>query len=260
MLRAFSTAATGMSAQEQIVNAIANNLANVNTTGFKKSHMDFHDLMYIHLKKPGTRTDETSLSPTGLEIGGGVKAASTLKVFTAGELENTGRPMDLAILGDGFFQVTMPDGSTQYTRDGSIRIDANGSMVTSGGYMLEPSITIPPDWKSLNIGKDGTVTVNSAGTLTEVGQINLAKFPNPSGLSSMGGNLYAETPASGTPTTGTPGQSGIGALEQGFLEKSNVQMATELVKLITAQRAYEVNAKAIKSGNDMLQSANQILR
>lgn len=261
MLRAFSTAATGMTAQQLIVDVVANNLANINTNGFKRSQMDFQDLMYVKLHPAGTEIESGTILPTGLEIGSGVKAASTLKVFTPGELENTGRNLDLAIQGDGFFQVTIADGSMRYTRDGSLRIDADGSLVTASGYKLEPSISIPADWMNLQVGRDGTVSVMTPGsdTPTSVGQIQLARFSNPSGLSSEGGNLLSETEASGTATVGNPNSDGIGALEQGFLEKSNVQMVQELVRLITAQRAYEINARAIKAGDEMLTTANRLI-
>ncbi len=250
-----------MTAQQQIVDVIANNLANINTNGFKKSQMDFQDLMYVKMQRAGTEIESGTNLPTGLEIGSGVKAASTLKIFTPGELENTGRSLDVAIQGDGFFQVTLGDGSKRYTRDGSLRIDADGSLTTTSGYKLEPAITIPADWTDIQIGRDGTVSVMTPGsdTATNVGQIQLAKFSNPSGLSSEGGNLFSETEASGTPTVNNPNDGGVGALEQSFLEKSNVQMVQELVRLITAQRAYEINSKAIKAGDEMLSTANRLV-
>ena len=261
MLRAFSTSATGMTAQQQIVDVIANNLANINTNGFKRSQMDFQDLMYVKLQRAGTEIESGTNLPTGMEIGSGVKAASTLKVFSAGELENTDRDLDVAIQGDGFFQVTMSDGSKRYTRDGSLRIDSGGNLVTASGYKLDPAITIPADWTSISVGRDGTVSVMTPGASTPstVGQIQLARFANPSGLSSEGGNLYVETEGSGTASVGTPGDSGLGSLEQGSLEKSNVQMVHELVRLITAQRAYEINSRAIKAGDEMLTTANQLI-
>lgn len=261
MLRAFSTSATGMTAQQQIVDVIANNLANINTNGFKKSQMDFQDLMYIQLRRPGGEVESGTQSPTGLEIGSGVKSAATLKVFTNGELENTGRNLDLAIQGDGFFQVSMPDGSTRYTRDGSLRPDANGTLVTASGYVIEPSISLPQGWKSVSVGRDGTVSVSVAGsdTMQTIGTIQLARFSNPSGLSSEGGNLYSATDASGTAVVGAGGTNGLGFIESGFVERSNVQMVTELVRLITAQRAYEINSRAIKAGDEMLTTANRML-
>lgn len=261
MLRAFSTAATGMSAQQMIVDTIANNLANINTVGYKRSQVDFQDLVYLQLQEAGRETAAGVIAPSGLEVGSGVRPASTLKVFTQGEAENTERNLDIMIEGDGFLKVTVPGGETRYTRDGSLRINAAGNLVTSSGYSLEPAVTIPPNWRSISIGTDGTVSVFAGATTTAtvVGQIQLVRFPNPSGLRAEGGNLLAETPASGTPITGTGGQDGMGTVRQGFLERSNVQMVQELVNLITAQRAYEINSRAIKSGDEMLRTANQLI-
>ena len=260
MLRAFSTAATGMTAQQMIVDVIANNLANISTVGFKRSQVDFQDLMYMKLKEPGREISSGVTAPSGFEIGSGVSPASTLKVFTTGELENTGRSLDVAIQGDGFFQVTGPGGVTRYTRAGSLRLDADGTMVTAGGYAIEPAITVSSDTIAVSVAEDGTVTLKKGdGTSSSAGQITLARFPNPSGLSSEGGNLLAETGASGTATTATPGEGGAGMLQQNFLEKSNVQMVTELVNLITAQRAYETNSRAIKAGDEMLTTANRLV-
>ena len=250
-----------MTAQQMIVDTIANNLANINTVGFKRSQVDFHDLMYVKLKEAGRESAAGVTAPSGFEIGSGVSPGSTLKVFTPGEMENTSRSLDVAIQGDGFLQVSLPGGGTRYTRDGALRVNASGQMVTAAGYALEPSITIPADARSVSIGGDGTVTVfvGSSNTPQSAGQISLAKFANPSGLSSEGGNMLAETAASGTPSTGTAGQNGLGELQQGFLERSNVQMVTELVNLITAQRAYEINSRAIKAGDEMLTTANRMV-
>jgi len=259
MLRAFSTAATGMSAQQMMLDVTANNLANINTAGFKRSQIDFQDLLYVKMKESGAEVASGMKSPSGMEIGSGVRAASTVKVFSGGELVDTGRSLDLAILGDGFIQVALPNGDTRYTRDGSLQKNADGQLVTNTGYAIEPAITIPTDAVAVDIGKDGSVNVTAAsGTQSVVGTIQLARFPNPSGLSSEGGNLLAGTEASGTPTTGTAGESGFGTIQAGFLEKSNVQMVTELVNLITAQRAYEVNSRAIKAGDEMLRNAIQV--
>ncbi len=254
MLRAFSTAATGMTAQQTIVDTIANNLANINTSGFKRSQVDFQDLMYLKIQEPDT------VAPSGFEIGSGVRAASTMKVFTQGEMDNTGGQLDVSIQGDGFFQVSV-GGKTLYTRDGSFRRDSKGTLVTSGGYTIEPAITIPQDARSIGIGPDGTVSVFSGSNSapTTLGQITLVRFANPSGLTSEGRNLLAETPASGSPIAGIASQNGFGAIQQGFLERSNVQMVTELVNLITAQRAYEINSRAIKAGDDMLTTANRLI-
>ena len=259
MLRAFATAATGMEAQQMIVDTISNNLANMNTVGFKRSQVDFQDLMYVKLLESGREMTAGVKAPTGFEIGSGVRPAGTLKVFSQGELENTGRNLDVAIMGDGFLQVAAAGGA-RYTRDGSLRINGEGQLVTSSGFPVEPAITIPADASSISIGSDGTVstTSGSSQTSTVVGTLTLVRFANPAGLSSEGGNLFAETPASGTPTTGAAGQNGMGTIQQGFLERSNVQMISELVNLITAQRAYEINSRAIKAGDDMLQAANRL--
>ncbi len=260
MLRAFSTSATGMAAQQMIVDTIANNLANINTVGFKRSQMDFQDLMYLRQAEAGRETASGVVAPTGLEIGSGVRPNSTLKVYTQGEMENTGRNLDLAIEGDGFFQVSA-GGQTRYTRDGALRTNADGQLVTASGFTLEPAITIPTNARSVSVGRDGTVSVftGSSNAATVVGTIALVRFANPSGLSNEGGNLLSETPASGSAIVGTAGSDGMGAVQQGFLERSNVQMVTELVSLITAQRAYEINSRAIKAGDDMLRTANGLI-
>ncbi|KPL25247.1 MAG: flagellar basal-body rod protein FlgG [Phycisphaerae bacterium SM1_79] len=261
MLRAFSTAATGMSAQQMMVDTIANNLANINTTGFKRSQINFGELLYVTMQEPGTEVASGINSPGGLEIGSGVRVISTVKVYTPGELQNTERNLDIAISGDGFLQVTLPSGDIRYTRDGALQLNANGELVTMTGYILEPAITVPTDAVSVSIAKDGGVNVTDpSGTSSVVGTLQLVRFPNPSGLLSEGDNLLAETLASGTPTTGTAGEAGFGTIQSGFLEKSNVQMVTELVNLITAQRAYEINSRAIKVGDDMLRTANEIVR
>ena len=261
MLRAFSTSATGMAAQQTMVDVIANNLANINTTGFKKSQVAFQDLLYIKLKDAGAEVVSGLKSPTGLEVGSGVRTSATVRVFTGGELQSTNRPLDIAISGEGFLQVSMPNGDIRYTRDGSLQRNADGELVTTTGYRIEPAISIPIDAASVDIGKDGSVNVkDAAGTQSVVGTIELARFPNPTGLSAEGENLFAETQASGTATPGTAGDSGYGIILAGFLEKSNVQMITELVNLITAQRAYETNSRAIRAGDEMLRQANQIAR
>ena len=261
MLRAFSTAATGMTAQQTIVDVIANNLANISTVGFKRSQVDFQDLMNVRLQEPAREIASGITAPSGVEIGSGVRPASTLKVFTQGEMENTGRQLDVAIEGDGFFQVTMPDGSARFTRDGALRLNADGTIVTASGFSIDPSISIPSDARAISIGRDGTISVfsGSDNTPSTVGQLALGRFANPSGLSSEGGNLLAETPSSGSPTSGTPGSGGMGAIQQAFLERSNVQMVNELVNLITAQRAYEINSRAIKAGDEMLTTANRLI-
>ena len=259
MLRAFSTAATGMNAQQMMVDVTANNLANINTSGFKRSQIDFQDLLYVKMKEAGAEVVSGVKSPGGMELGSGVRASSTVKVFTPGELVSTGRNLDLSILGDGFLQVVLPNGDKRYSRDGALQKNADGQLVTATGYTIEPAITVPSDATAIDIGRDGSVNVTAAaGTQSVVGTIQLVRFLNPSGLSSEGDNLLAETQASGTPTTGKAGENGFGIIQAGFLEKSNVQMVTELVNLITAQRAYEVSSRAIKTGDDMLRNAIQI--
>jgi flagellar basal-body rod protein FlgG len=249
-----------MNAQQMIVDTIANNLANLNTVGFKRSQVDFQDLVYVQLEEAGREVASGVKAPSGLEIGCGVRPASTLKVYTQGEADNTERNLDVMIEGDGFLQVTLPSGETRYTRDGSLRINADGRLVTAAGYVLEPSVSIPRDWRSISIGQDGTVTAFvSDGSATQVGQLQLARFANASGLRAEGENLLAETPASGSATTGTGGQDGLGRFRQGFLERSNVQMVRELVNLITAQRAYEINSRAIRAGDEMLTTANRLI-
>ncbi len=251
MLRAFSTAATGMTAQQMLVDVIANNLANINTTGFKRSQVNFEDLMYTKLNEP------SEMEPSGFEVGNGVSPGSTVKVFTPGEMHNTGRDLDVAIQGDGFFKVTAVNGNIRYTRDGALRMNANGDLVTSAGHLF--GITIGTDVVSISIATNGTISVFDGTNTTSPGQLRLSRFPNPSGLSSQGGNLFAETGASGSATEGDPGTSGYGGLQQHFLEKANVQMVTELVNLIMAQRAYEINSRAIKAGDEMLTTANRLI-
>jgi len=258
MLRAFSTAATGMSAQQMMVDVTANNLANINTNGFKRSQIEFQDLLYVKMREAGAEVASGLVAPTGLETGSGVRAGSTTKVFTNGELVNTSRSLDIAISGEGFLQVSMPNGDTKYTRDGALETNADGQLVTSTGYEIQPAITIPSDATAVSIATDGSVNVTTDSGTSSVGTIQLVRFINPAGLSSDGDNLLSETEASGTATTGTAGENGFGTIQAGFLEKSNVQMVTELVNLITAQRAYEVNSRTIKAGDDMLQNAIQI--
>ncbi|WP_437192238.1 flagellar basal-body rod protein FlgG [Planctomicrobium sp. SH527] len=265
MLRALYTSATGMKAQELLIDNTANNLANVNTTGFKRSNLSFADLLYSTLKQPGTDVATGQQSPTGLQIGSGVRAVGTAKVFTPGNIEQTNNPLDVSVEGDGFFSVQLPNQQTRYTRAGAFRMDATGQLVTPDGYLLNPPITIQNgvDLTTLNIGTDGTISASLAGTpdsVVTLGQIQLARFSNPAGLSSEGGNLYAATPASGTPTLANPGTNGMGFLRQGALEGSNVEVVTELIGLISAQRAYEINSRAIRAGDEMLSTSANIVR
>jgi flagellar basal-body rod protein FlgG len=260
MLRSLSTAATGMDAQQTKLDVTANNIANVSTPGFKKSRAEFEDLMYQTVMQPGTSTGANTQTPTGLQIGMGVRVVDTQREHSEGDLQQTGNQLDLAIQGNGFFGVTLPSGQLAYTRNGSMKMDATGKLVTSDGYALTSSITIPPDATSVTIGVDGTVTaaVATSAQPVQVGQIQLVNFPNPAGLASMGANMYSETGSSGTATTGTPGQNGIGTLQQGSLEGSNVSVVTEMVDLIAGQRAYDVNSRVIKAADEMMQETAQL--
>ncbi len=259
MLRAFSTAATGMTAQQKMVDVIANNLANVNTNGFKRSQVNFQDLLYTQMIEPGVEVSSGITAPVGLEIGNGVRVGDTTKVFSPGEVENTGNNLDVAIQGNGLFQVTAPTGELRYTRDGSFHINGSGELVNAMGYTL--GITGLGEAKKVEIGADGTVTsFDATGSASSAGSIQLANFSNTAGLRSEGNNLFSETTASGTATLGTAGTTGLGTLQSRFLEKANVQMVTELVNLIKAQRAYEMNSRAIRAGDDMLRTANDVVR
>ena len=262
MIKAMRTAASGMMAQQMNVDTISNNLANVNTTGYKKSKIEFQDVLYQNIRKAGTATSIGTEAPTDLAIGYGTRAVSTNRQFTSGDLSLTGNPLDLAISGDGFFQIQHPDGTTVYTRDGALKVSGEGEIVTSDGYRLVPNISIPEDTTSVAIGGDGSVQVMQFGNdePVEVGQIELARFINPSGLEAIGGNLLVHTAASGDPITDVPTQSGLGKLDQGYLEMSNVKVVDEMVNMIVAQRAYEMNSKAITTSDDMAQIANNLKR
>jgi flagellar basal-body rod protein FlgG len=258
-MKAMQTAATGMEAQTLRIDTIANNLANADTTGFKKSQVDFAELMYITMRWPGGGSTQDTQAPTGLQVGSGVFPVSTLKIFTEGTVTSTAGDLDMAISGPGFFQVDTPSGAVKYTRDGNFRAGPDGVVVNSQGYPLYPQLSIPQDTKAISIGSDGTVTVQAADdSITNIGQIQLASFRNPAGLSSEGANLMAETVASGPPLTGNPGTGGYGELKQGYLEMSNVEVVNELVDLIVAQRTYELNSKVVKAGDHILQTTNQI--
>ncbi len=260
MIKALYTSATGMKAHQFLLDVVANNLANVNTSGYKRVQANFQDLLYDKMVAAGVESSSGLEMPTGLQVGSGVRVVSTSKVFSQGVPENTGRPLDLSIQGAGFFQVTHPDGSTVYTRDGSFQLSSTGEFVTSEGLKLDPAITIANDAVSIGVGSDGTVSVqDSTGAIQSSGQITLTNFPNPAGLESMGKNLYRETTASGSPISGTAGQDGIGEIIQGFLESSNVEVVTEMVNIIIAQRAYETSSKAIKASDTMLSTTNRLV-
>lgn len=262
MIRALWTAASGMQSQQKNLDVVANNLANVNTAGFKKSRADFQDLMYQNLKTSGAPSTNATQVPTGIQIGLGSRLAAVTKVFTPGDFTQTGNELDMAIEGDGFYQIQLPDGGTGYSRSGAFKKDSTGRVVTSDGYPLLPAISIPSNATKVNIGTDGTVSVMQAGqnTPTQVGNIQLASFSNPSGLSAQGKNLFLPTDASGAATTGTPGQTGLGTIAQGFLEMSNVSVMEEMVNMIVGQRAYEINSKAVQASDEMLQTANNLRR
>jgi flagellar basal-body rod protein FlgG len=262
MIRAMYTSATGMNAQETNIDVISNNLANVNTTGFKKSRADFQDLMYQYVVEPGAPTSQSTINPSGIQVGLGVKTAAVQKVFTQGDLVSTGNQLDLAIEGDGFFQVTRPDGTLAYSRSGALQLNQNGELVTSEGYLIAPGITLPADAQGVTVGKDGIVSVRQPGTAvpTQVGQITPVRFPNNGGLRAMGYNLYEETLASGAPVIGIFGQQGYGNLSQGFLESSNVSVVEQVVNMITAQRAYEASSKGITTADEMLSQAINLKR
>lgn len=249
-------AKTGLNAQQTEMDVISNNIANASTTGFKSSRASFQDLIYQNQGQPGAQTTEQTESPSGLMLGTGVKISGTEKLFTQGNVESTGNSLDVAIQGNGFLQVTLPDGTLAYTRDGSLQMDENGQLVTSDGYPISPSITIPANTTSITIGTDGTVSATSNGstTATQVGNLQLATFINPAGLQPMGQNLYLETLSSGAPETGQPGLDGLGTLDQGSLESSNVNVVEQMVSMIETQRTYEMNSKVISADDDMLQN------
>ncbi len=249
-----------MEAQQLNLNTIANNLANANTTGYKRSKIEFQDLLYQKAKTAGADAGGGNVTPTGIELGNGSKVVSTAKVFTQGQLKQTGEKMDLAIEGDGFFEVQRADGTRAYTRDGSLKIDGQGKVVTSNGYQLLSGFQpIAAGSTGVTISSGGEVTVTSAGGNQNF-RIQLARFANPAGLRSLGGNLYEETPASGSPETGNPTEAGFGGVNQGFIETSNVNVVEEMVNMIQAQRAYEINSKSIQTSDEMLEKANQIKR
>jgi len=252
---------TGLEAQQTRMAVISNNLANVNTTGFKKSRAIFEDLLYQNIRQVGAQSAQDTTLPTGLQIGTGVRTVATEKTHTQGSILQTGNSLDMAVSGRGFFQVLRPDGSITYTRDGSFKLDSTGQLVTSGGYPLEPSISIPEDALSVTVGIDGTVSVLQPGNATpsQVGNVTLADFINPVGLDPIGENQFRESLSSGSPIVGTPGTSGVGILSEGSLETSNVNVVEELVGMIETQRAYEMNSKAISTTDQMLQRLMQDL-
>ncbi|HET6599877.1 MAG TPA: flagellar basal-body rod protein FlgG [Burkholderiaceae bacterium] len=260
MMRSLWISKTGMEAQQTQLDAISNNLANASTNGYKRSHAVFEDLMYQNLRQAGANsTDQTTL-PTGLQIGLGTRAVAISRNFSQGNLQQSSNSLDVAVSGQGFFELQMPDGTTGYTRDGSFKVNSQGQLVTNNGYTVQPGINIPANATSVTIGNDGTVSVvlPTQTTPQTVGNLQLSNFINPAGLDPKGQNIYAETAASGAPNNGTPGQNGLGILQQGFVETSNVNVVAELVNMIQTQRAYELNSKAIKTSDEMLQRLGQL--
>ncbi|MBX9582088.1 MAG: flagellar basal-body rod protein FlgG [Gemmataceae bacterium] len=263
MIKALFTSSTGMNAQSTALDNTANNLANVNTTGFKRGETTFQDLVYVTAQAPGTTAAQGLELPVGLQVGSGSRVSGITKTFTQGGLVATQNPLDVAIEGQGFFQVLLPNGEIRYTRDGALRVNATGTLVTSDGFFVSPQITIPAQATQVTIGTDGTVSAITAGATnatTVLGQLTLTRFLNPSGLLAEGRNLLAETAASGPPIIATPGQNGVGFVQQGFLERSNVDVVTELVSLIITQRAYEFNTRAVRTADNMLASTTDLIR
>ncbi|MBI5918068.1 MAG: flagellar basal-body rod protein FlgG [Nitrosomonadales bacterium] len=260
MIRSLWISKTGLDAQQTQMDVIANNLANVNTNGFKRSRAVFEDLLYQTLRQPGAQSSQQTQIPSGLQIGTGVRPISAERIHTQGNLQQTGNNLDVAVNGAGFFSVLLPDGTTGYTRDGSFQTDNQGQLVTGNGYVVQPAITIPANTTSLTIGTDGIVSVTQAGVVAPVqlGQLQLTTFINSAGLQSQGGNIYVETASSGTPATSTPGVNGAGLLNQGYVETSNVNVVEEMVNMIQAQRAYEINSKSIQASDQMLQRLTQL--
>lgn len=262
MIRALYSAATGMNAQQTNIDVISNNLANVNTTGFKKSRADFQDLIYQYVQEPGSPSSQTTTRPSGIQVGLGVKTAAVQKIFTQGDLTSTGNQLDIAIEGDGFFQVIRPDGTLVYSRAGSLQLNQNGQIVTSDGFPVAPGLTIPLDSLGVTFGQDGTVSVKQPNNVNpvQIGQILAVRFPNNSGLRAVGQSFYEDTLASGPPVTGIFSENGFGRINQGFLETSNVSVVEQVVNMITAQRAYEASSKGITTADEMLSQAINLKR
>lgn len=262
MLKALYTASTGMLAQQTQIDTTSNNIANVNTIGYRKQRAEFADLMYQVSEYAGTATSSTTNSPTGIEVGLGVRPTAVTKIFSQGNFQETGNNLDMAITGNGFFQIELPDGQLAFTRNGAFKINQDGQVVNSDGYKLIPEVVLPEDTTDISIGADGIVSVIQAGATEsqQLAQIELANFINPAGLHGLGDNLLLNTDASGDPIVSTPGLNGIGNVRQGFVELSNVQLVVELTDLITGQRAYEANSKAITTSDEMLQTVNGLKR
>lgn len=260
MLGSLWSAASGMKAQQLNIDVTSHNLANVNTAGFKKGRAEFQDLMYRTAKAAGAPVNTGATTPVGMQIGNGVRSVAISRIFSQGDFQQTENPYDLTVEGDGFFQVLLPDGSTAYTRDGTFKVDSQGQLVTSEGYLLVPNITVPENAKDVSVSGEGIVTAVVDENPVQLGELQLARFVNPAGLNAMGQNLYRPTAASGDPIVSAPGTEGMGRILQGYIESSNVRVIEEMVNLIVAQRAYEANSKSIQTADDMLQGANTLKR
>ena len=260
MIRSLWIAKTGLEAQQTQLDVITNNLANVNTNGFKRSRAVFEDLLYQNIRQPGAQSSQQTQLPSGLQLGTGVRTVASERLFTQGNLQLTGNDKDVAVQGIGLFQVLLPDGSTAYTRDGSFQVDSQGQLVTSSGYIVQPAMTVPSDALSLSVSRDGIVTVTQPGSVTanQIGTFELASFINPAGLEAKGENLYVETAASGAPIVNVPDSNGMGYLVQRYVETSNVNVVEEMTNMIQAQRAYEISSKAVTTSDEMLQKLSQL--
>ena len=260
MIGSLWSAASGMKAQQLNIDVTSNNLANVNTAGFKKGRAEFQDLMYRTARAAGAPVNTGSTTPVGMQIGNGVRSVAISRIFSQGDFQQTENPYDLTVEGDGFFQVQLPDGTTAYTRDGTFKVDAQGQLVTSEGYLLQPNVTVPENARDVTVSGEGVVTATIDGNAAQLGEVQIARFVNPAGLTAMGQNLFRPTEASGAPIVSAPGVEGMGRILQGYVESSNVRVIEEMVNLIVAQRAYEANSKSIQTADDMLQGANTLKR
>ena len=262
MIRALYTAASGMTAQQTNIDNVAHNLSNVNTTGFKKARVEFEDLVYQEIRGAGASASATTEAPVGLELGLGTRAVATARNFSAGNLRSTGAPLDLAIQGDGFFKVSLPNGTTAYTRAGTLHLDSQGAIVTAEGYPLDPQVSVPTNATSISVSKDGIVsaTIPGQSASQQLGTLEIATFPNQGGLRPLGGNLFEPTTASGEAESGAPGTEARGTLAQGFVEDSNVSVVEEMVNMIIGQRAYEANSRVVKAADEMLSQVNNLVR
>lgn len=260
MIGSLWSAASGMKAQQLNIDVTSNNLANVNTAGFKKGRAEFQDLMYRTARAAGAPVNTGSTTPVGMQVGNGVRTVAISRIFSQGDFQQTENPYDLTVEGEGFFQVQLPDGTTAYTRDGTFKVDAQGQLVTSEGYLLQPNVSVPQNAKDLTISGEGAVTATIDSAAVQLGELQIARFVNPSGLTALGQNLFRPTAASGDPMVGAPGVEGMGRILQGYVESSNVRVMEEMVNLIVAQRAYEANSKSIQTADDMLQGANSLKR